>query len=255
LQSARETSKPIEATEEIMNRTWIAAAAAATGTMMLGGVAAAQEVTKDVTTQSEARSRDLPAAKNAVELTVGTGYAQGFGDVAAGQPTLKDVSQAGGAVELGVGYRLIPALTLGVYGSGATFARGDRVDGSANVYSATAGVQADWHFLPAAHELDPWVSLGTGWRGHWIHANQGDTSMHGWQIAKLELGVDYRIAPAVSISPVIGADLSTFFTQSTPQSNGYQNLSNPNVNTFVFAGVLGRFDIPTRTSDSAVASR
>src|ERR1700730_15246051 len=126
--------------EEIMNRTWMAAAAAATGTMMLGGVARAQEVTKDVATQSEARSRDLPAAKNAVELTVGTGYAQGFGDVASGQPTLQDVSTAGGAVQLGVGYRLIPELTLGVYGSGATFGRGDRVDGSPNLYSATAGV-------------------------------------------------------------------------------------------------------------------
>jgi hypothetical protein len=255
LQSARRSFERIEATEEIMNRTWMAAAAAATGTMLLGGVAAAQEVTKDVATQSEARSRDLPAAKNSVELTVGTGYAQGFGDVASGQPTLQDVSTAGGAVQLGAGYRLIPELTLGVYGTGAAFGRGDQVDSSANVYSATAGIQADWHFLPAAHVLDPWVSLGTGWRGHWVHSNQSETSMHGWEIAKLELGVDYRIAPAVSISPVVGADLSTFFTQSTPQSNGYQNLSNPNVNTFVFAGVLGRFDIPTRTSDSSVASR
>jgi hypothetical protein len=244
-----------EAMEEIMNSKWMAAAAAATGTMMLAGVADAQEVAKDVATPSEARSHDLPAAKNAIELTVGTGYTQGFGDVASGQPTLKDVSTAGGAVQVGVGYRLIPELTLGVYGSGAMFGRGDRVESSTNIYSATAGVQADWHFLPAAHEWDPWVSLGTGWRGHWVHTNQGDTSMHGWEIAKLELGVDYRIAPAVSISPVIGADLTTFFTQSTPQSSSYQSLSNPNVNTFVFAGVLGRFDVPTRTNESAVASR
>jgi hypothetical protein len=223
--------------------------------MMLGNVARAQEVTKDIATQSEARSRDLPAATNAVELTVGTGYAQGFGDVAPGQPTLKDISTAGGAVQLGVGYRLIPELTLGVYGSGAAFGRGDQVDTSTNLYSATAGIQADWHFLPAAHAWDPWVSLGTGWRGYWAHADQGDTAMQGWEIAKLQLGVDYRIAPAVSISPVVGADLSAFFTQKTPQSSGYQNLSNPNVNTFVFAGVLGRFDIPTRAGESTVASR
>jgi hypothetical protein len=94
--------------------------------------------------------------------------------------------------------------------------------------------------LPAAHEWDPWVSLGTGWRGYWIHANQNETSMHGWEIAKVELGVDYRIAPTVAISPVVGADLSTFFTESTPQSNGYQNLSSPSVNTFVFARFCSR---------------
>jgi hypothetical protein len=241
--------------EEIMKHTWMTATAAATGTMLLAVAAGAQETTKDSLTKSEARSSELPAPKNAVELTVGTGYAQGFGNVASGQPALTDIGTAGGAVQLGAGYRLIPELTLGVYGSGAMFGRGDQADSSANLYSATAGIQADWHFLRAAHEWDPWVSLGTGWRGYWVHTDQNETSMHGWEIAKLELGVDYRIAPAVSISPVVGADLSMFFTEKMPQSNEYRNISNPNVNTFLFAGVLGRFDVPTRANGSAVASR
>ena len=218
--------------------------------------ASAQQAAKDeVASAGSDRSRDLPAVKNAVELTVGTGYAQGFGDIASGQPALKDLGSAGGALQLGVGYRLIPQLTLGVYGSGAVFGRGDQVDGSASLYSATAGVQVDWHFLPAAHEWDPWVSMGTGWRGYWIHADQGDTAMHGMELAKLQVGVDYRIARTISVSPVIGADLSMFFTESTPQSNGFANLSSPNVNTFVFGGVIGRFDIPTGASESGVASR
>jgi hypothetical protein len=234
----------------------IAAAAAATGTIALSGVANAQEATKDAVASGESvHSRDLPAPQNAIELTIGTGYTQGFGGIASGQPSLTDMSNAGGAVQLGVGYRIIPRLTLGVYGSGAIFGRGDQIDGSANLYSATSGIQGDWHFLPAAHEWDPWVSLGTGWRGYWINADQGTTAMHGWEIAKLQAGVDYRITPGVSISPVIGVDLSTFFTQSTPQSGGFNNLSTPNVNTFVFGGMMGRFDVPTRNRDSAVASR
>jgi hypothetical protein len=75
------------------------------------------------------------------------------------------------------------------------------------------------------------------------------------EIAKLQVGLDYRIDQAVSIGPVVGADLSTFFTQSTPGSNGFSNISSPQVNTFVFAGLMGRFDVPTQLNRSQVAAR
>jgi hypothetical protein len=234
-----------------MNSKWIIAAVAASS-VAVTGVASAQE--KDQPSAESSKAGELAPATGAVELTIGTGYAQGFGNVASGQPSLTDVGQPGGAVQVGAGYRLIPQLTLGVYGSGAMFGRGDQVDGSSNLYSATAGVQADWHFLPSGNQIDPWVSLGTGWRGYWIHADQGTTAMHGLELAKLQVGADYRITRAVAISPVVGAGLSMFLTESTPASNGFQNISSPNVNTFVFGGVLGRFDVPT-TASSQVASR
>jgi hypothetical protein len=79
--------------------------------------------------------------------------------------------------------------------------------------------------------------------------------MQGMDWAKLRIGVDYRIDRAIAISPVIGADLTTFFSQSTPTSNGFASISSPTVNTFVFAGLQGRFDIPTGAGASQVASR
>jgi len=243
-----------------MNRNSMIVATVATvslGTTLVAsaGVASAQEAQVKDEARSSESGRSLPAATGAIELTVGTGYAQGFGDVASNHATLKDVSTAGGAVQVGVGYRIIPQLTLGVYGSGAAFGRGDLVANDANLYSATAGIQADWHFLPRGNQWDPWVSLGTGWRGYWINQDQGTTTLHGWEVAKLQVGVDYRLTPAVAISPVVGADISAFFTESTPQSSGYANLSSPQANTFVFAGVMGRFDVPTRGTDASVASR
>jgi hypothetical protein len=237
-----------------MKSKWMSAAAISLTSMAVTGAAGAQE-RDQVNNAGDEKSRDLPPATHAVELTVGTGYAQGFGDVGSGVPKLTDMGQAGGAVQVGVGYRLIPQLTLGVYGAGAMFSRSDQIDTSSNLYSASAGVQADWHFLPSRHEFDPWVSLGAGWRGYWINADQGTTSLHGLQLAKLQVGVDYRVAPAISISPVVGADMSMFLTESTPGSNGYRNIANPNVNTFLFAGLMGRFDIPTESSESRVASR
>jgi hypothetical protein len=237
-----------------MKRKWIPAAVVAASSVVTMGVASAQE-SAPPNDASEQRARSLEPATHAVELTIGTGYAQGFGNVASGQPTLTDIATAGGALQLGVGYRLIPELTLGVYGSGATFGRGDQVDSSAKLYTAAAGVQADWHFLPARHEIDPWVSLGGGWRGYWNAMDQGTTSLQGLELAKAQVGVDYRIAPAVSISPVIGADMSIFLTQQAAGQNSWSNISNPNVNTFVFGGVLGRFDIPTESRASQVASQ
>src|SRR5215471_3442781 len=130
-----------------MNSKWVSALAIATGTMVVSGVALAQEKDQSVTTK---KNDTLAPVSNAVEITVGTGYAQGFGDVAANRPTLTDLGQPGGAVQVGVGYRVIPQLSLGIYGTGAMFSRGDQVDTSTNLYSASAGVQGDWHFLPSA---------------------------------------------------------------------------------------------------------
>jgi hypothetical protein len=237
-----------------MNSKWITAAAVAVGSMLIAGAASAAE--KDQPQDTSAENHALDPVSNALELRLATGYAQGVGNVGANMPTLTDVGTAGGEVEVGVGYRLIPQLTLGVYGSGAAYGRGSQVDSSTNLYSATAGAQADWHFVPGRSEWDPWVSLGTGWRGYWLNDSQGTTSLQGWQLARLRVGVDFRVDKAVAIAPVIGADLTTFFTESTPASNGSSNIHSPNVNTFLFAGIQGRFDIPTGSdSSSRVASR
>src|SRR5215471_16860517 len=188
-----------------MKAKWMAALAATIGIASLAGTAGAQEKDQSLATP---KSDKLAPVSNALELTIGTGYAQGFGDIGTNLPKLTDVGQPGGAVQVGVGYRVIPELTLGLYGAGAMFSRGDQVDTSTNLYSASAGVQGDWHFLPSASQFDPWVSLGTGWRGYWLHNDQGTTALHGLELAKLQLGVDYRVAHTIAISPVVGADLS-----------------------------------------------
>jgi len=236
-----------------MKANWTTMGAATMAVLVSSGSANAETQEKDKA--EEASAKDLAPATHAVELTIGTGYEQGFGKFGSDQPSLTDLGTAGGAVQLGVGYRIIPQLTLGIYGSGAEFGRGSQVDPSTNIYSAAAGIQADWHFLPGGHEFDPWVSLSSGWRGYWLNQNAGNTSMQGIEIAKLQVGLDYRIDQVVSMGPVVGVDLSSFLTESTPESNGSRNISSPQVNTFLFAGLLGRFDIPTESKHSQVASR
>jgi hypothetical protein len=223
-------------------------------TLLATNVAGAQE--RDQGARLGAASDALAPATHDVEITIGTGYAQGFGKVASGGAKLTDSAQAGGGVELGVGYRVTSHLMLGVYGSGSMFSRADQVDSSTNLYSASAGIQAAWHFLPAYQTFDPWVSIGTGWRGFWINSNAGTSSLQGMDLGRLQVGVDYRLNDAISISPVASATLTSFFTQSQAGESGFSNISSPTVSTFLFAGLQGRFDIATSSEPrTQVAAR
>lgn len=237
-----------------MNARLILAATAALSTLLLSGVASAQPP-KDVPIEAGAGGAAPKAPENAIELKVGFDYAQAFGGLGKSLPSLADLGTAGGELQLGVGYRLNPNLMLGIYGTGDQFGRGANVSSSASLYSATAGLEANWHFLPN-QVWDPFIGLGSGWRGYWVGTDQGTTSLHGWQILRLDIGVDYRMADAVSMAPVIGADLTTFFGQQIAGQSTFYNVGTPEVNTFIYAGLLGRFDIPTGASSSArTASR
>ncbi len=185
----------------------------------------------------------IPAVTHALEIGVGAGYTQGTGDIGSGMSSLGDLSGAGGSAELQVGYRIIPHLELGLYGSFSGFQSGDALADSTNVLGASAGVQAAWHFLPA-EALDPWIGLSTGWRGLWLSPDSGkNTSLQGLELARLQVGLDYRVTPEVAIAPVVGASLSMFVSQDAPGQSGYQDINDPQANVFFFAGVMGRFDL------------
>jgi hypothetical protein len=213
-------------------------------------VADARAQPTDVPSESVAGGKVSPRApSDAVELKVGFDYAQAFGGIGTGLPSLSDLGYAGGGFQVGVGYRLDPHLMIGVYGSADQFSHGRSVDTSASLYSATGGIEVNWHLMPR-EEWDPYLGLGTGWRGYWVGMDRGTTSLNGWQIARADLGVDIRFSQGVAIAPVMGIDLSTFFTQELAGQTGFYNVGTPELNTFVYAGILGRFDIPSGASPS-----
>jgi hypothetical protein len=202
----------------------------------------------------EAPSNPLDAPVNSLEMTLGTVYEQPFGRITQGQ-TLSSDSGGGGGVHLGLGYRIAPEFSLGLYGTGATFGRTDSADPTTHTYTASAGIEAGWHFLPALHRVDPWISIGSGWRGYWVNQSAGITAAQGWEIAKLQGGVDFRVDKGLALGPVVGADITTFFAESSPASPTMSSVTNPWANTFFFAGLQGRFDVQTTVAKSQVASR
>lgn len=181
--------------------------------------------------------------QDALELGVGTGYSQGAGKLGGGANSLEDVASAGGAVEIDAGARIIPNLSVGLYGTFSQFAKGDQLPSATDVYGASAGVQAAWHFRPSA-SVDPFVNLGTGWRGLWLNPTSGKvTSLQGVELARLQVGVDYRVTPDVAIAPIIGGSLDMFVSQDSPMTSDYTEIQTKKVNFTGFAGIAGRFDL------------
>ena len=212
-------------------------------------------------TQSESEVSTSPvkrtppgAPSNAWEIGLGFGYSQGVGDIGGNSPTLTDLTHGGGEVQLSLGYRINPNWLVGIYGTGGKYSLGNLTPSDSDVWSATAGVQANYHVLPGA-AWDPWVGLGASWRGHWISKPGATDSRHGLDLARLQVGVDYRVSPEFSVSPYVGASATVFLTQSLSQQNGFSNVPDPSVNFFFAGGLMGRFDIlGSRSEGVRVAS-
>jgi len=167
------------------------------GLVLLLGSAALADETVSV---SRAAPEKTAGLYNALEIAVGGGYSQGVGNVGSGVPSLTDSGGAGTSLELDVGWRIDPHFLVGVYGTGAWFSTGDASGNAFNNWSATAGVQGNYHFLPG-ESYDPWIGLGTGWRGYWVNRPEGRDSRHGIDLARLQVGVDVPVQHRDSLRP------------------------------------------------------
>jgi len=179
---------------------------------------------------------------NGFELGLGAGYSQGVGNVGRSMPSLTDSGGAGAALELDLGWRIDPHFLVGVYGTSAWFSTGDAAGNAFNNWSATAGVQGNYHFLPG-ESLDPWVGVGSGWRGYWVNRPEGRDSRHGIDLARVQVGVDVPVAAGITISPFVGATATLFLTQQLASEASFSDIQDRNVTVFLNAGLLGRFDV------------
>lgn len=210
--------------------------------LLLPAAAFAQPQT-DATEDTSAFDHHVAAPSNAFEIGVATGYAQGGGPVGGNLAHLEDIAGAGAAVELDASYRINPTFSVGAYGTFSRYATGDLVVGNPDVVGASAGIQAAAHLRPD-RSVDPWVSLGAGWKGLWLNADQGkNTSLQGFDLARVQLGVDYRVTKDIAISPVIGGSLGLFVSQDSPMTTDFTEISDKKVNFTGFAGLAGRFDL------------
>lgn len=194
-------------------------------------------------------SQPLAAPAHALELGITTAYNQGWGNftdsisplAATTGRKIQDYGGAGIALEGDIGYRFMPSLSAGVFAQGVEYNREIEPSGT-NVRSLLAGVQATY-FMSPYRRLNPWVNLGTAYRGYWIVPDFGGvTSHHGWEIARLQIGADMRTSKEISVSPYAGIGLDLWFNEKLPNQDSRSTDGTP-VSFFVGAGLMGRFNI------------
>jgi hypothetical protein len=191
----------------------------------------------------------LGAPKEAFELKVGTGYTQGFGNIAPGT-TVHDVAGPGIGVNVDADYRMDPHWSVGLQGEYQEFTNSD-IDTSARGLAGNIG--ATYHAIPHMRG-DPWFRLGTGYRLLWqVNPPAAPTTlMHGFELGKATIGYDLRVTPDVALAPLVGIDLNLFVWQN--QNSVNTQLSTAQVGSFVFAGLQGRFDMGGRRTGAVVVA-
>lgn len=196
------------------------------------------QTTSEVETTTTGRAPSM-----AFEMGVDAGYTQGIGALY-GNRAVGDLAGPGLGVGVTLGYRASPGFSIGLNGQYQGMNPVPGTEQGSRVRGATAGVEATFHTAP--HErADPWLSLGTGYRMLW-EMPPGDTPStltHGFQLGKVQLGVDIRPSDSIALSPVIGGDLDMFVWQTAPRTGRTEEVTNRGVSGFVFAGVKGRFDL------------
>lgn len=181
---------------------------------------------------------------HALELGAGAGFAQVWNPASTSRGGRVLATGAGGALDLELAYRATANLGLGVWAEGAQLGVTVVQPVASSLYGAAAGMGGTWHFRPRALDVDPWISVGAGWRGQWfVYQGGGTYSEHGIEAARVRAGVDLRVSPAVAIGPVVGGSADLFLTQELPGGSWIRVRSSQLGESF-FAGVRGTFDVP-----------
>ena len=187
----------------------------------------------------------MPAISNALEIAIGGGYMRSAGDIGNNMAAVDELTEDGGGADVSIGYRMTPNLAIGVYGTLSGYDVGTKALPTTDLaIGATLGVKADWHFRPTM-QVDPWVSIGAGWRGLWLgNDDETERALHGIEMTRVQIGVDYRVTPTFALAPYLGASATMFLAEDTMATNGYDAIASNDVNWSFTAGLLGRFDFP-----------
>jgi hypothetical protein len=128
-------------------------------------------------------------------------------------------------------------VTLGVWGSFASYGDGDACD-SCSGKSFAVGPFIRYH-LSQGLRFDPWILAGAGYRQ--VSYDQQDTTntFSGAEWLRLELGADYYVFSGLGVGPYASLGLSSY-------SKRPAGTNDASVNTELSAGIRFLVDLPGR---------
>jgi hypothetical protein len=189
------------------------------------------------------------APKNAFEIGFQGGYFQPFGDLMK-DTRISNITDAGGEVGLDLGWRIGPMGAIGVVGRFHESVVDDQFADSEDmaIRGGAVGFQGTVHFAPYM-AADPYLTMGAGYRTLWLVPQSGESNIfHGVELARVQLGLDLRVARDFSIGPNAGAAVNMFVAEAGPSNNrfnpsGDNVIDDPRPSAMIFAGMAGRFEV------------
>ena len=180
------------------------------------------------------------APTNATEIDLGGGYTQAFGRLDE-NTNMSDVAKGGGAVTLGVAYRVSPHFSIGGFGELHSNTSDSTLGSGSSVAGLATGPLAMFHFLPY-RLVDPFVSAGMGYRALRIASRTSPAgTVHGIDALKANVGVDVRVDKDFALGPRLGADFNVFLAKQ--MGGATTGIAGKGVSTFIYAGIGGRLDM------------
>jgi len=189
-------------------------------------------------------AQPVPPVAGAFELSLENHYSQGVGLSAQGVRAT-DLTREGIGLGLMAGYRVSPTILFGFGVRYDQFAPGEELVNPGNGHGWVAGPTMVYHFNPSGR-VDPWWLGGVGYRELSI---AGETPgyrelWHGFELARVVVGVDLRLDDRIALGPLFGADISLFGWRDI-EGVGTAAIRDKQPEVFFEAGLQARIDFGT----------
>src|SRR5262245_36281394 len=164
----------------------------------------------------------IPASDGrGLSIGLGIGYGIPYGkaadDMGTGTAALSRVISGSVPLSLSAGFRFVPQLHIGMYGS---YAPGIGADAPGSACPPTGrtrctgafarvGAEIQLHMLPLAL-IDPWIGVGTGYEFLWVNPGTMQFTFQGWEMVNLQAGADVRIRKGLRIGPFINFTIGRY---------------------------------------------
>ena len=209
----------------------------------------------------------LPATSRAQQWELGLrmGYAPAMGNAYeyksdGSNAKMSDVVKAMVPIQLDVGYRVTPEVTIGGYFSYGFAQLGSSVSDTCDAYGLDCsasdyrfGVQATYAFTKVAPTFVPWIGLNIGYEWASYSESGGgqkiEQSANGWEFLGLQLGADWKLGPQFSFGPYLTysfgqySDGETKLTGVINATQSFSSYANTSTHEWFGFGVRGRFDL------------
>jgi outer membrane protein W len=178
----------------------------------------------------------MPAIHGGIEVAVALGTSTSVGDIGDGM-SARDAVGTAAQLELKIGRRFTPNLAVSFYTAAQGLAEGSTA--TRTVYTGTAGLVADLHLRPRT-KIDPWIGVGGGLSAM-LYDQDGVGLAVGVELARVQLGVDFRLTEDFALGPVIGASATMYGAERAPRAD-FVDYADRGVNWTFSAGIAGRFN-------------